>query len=416
MIAIITILIVFIILAVGIIWWHFIASASAKPNNHQVRENANVELYHEHKFEIENDFKQGAIDEESYQYLLAELDKSLLQDITEAENATTHTPAVDRKLSIIWPIFLSFFILAFSITFYQQHGSLEQLSIPKVDRSSKQHQELSDEQKQFIEQVAQLEQQAKEEKDNSDLWYNLGQAFIRMGNFQGAMNAFDEVIRIDGEKADIIGAKAQASYYQADQVITPNVQMLIGKALSLNPNDASTNILLGMNAFQNEFYEKAIEYWQRAINFNQQTVNADALQQAISEAESRLSTASTNLSASDGAQLTLKVSLSENIRQLLSQGDDKTVFIYAVSANGGRMPLAAVKIMASDLPTTVLLSDEQAMTPQNTLSSVEHVNIIAVVSQSGSPGQLSGDFKAEIKQVTTAAKEPISLLIDTIIP
>lgn len=424
MIAIIT-LIVFIILVLGIIWWHFIGSDSTPANRHQARENTNVELYHEHKAEIEKDFEQGAIDEENYQYLLAELDKSLLQDITEAENATVNVPVNHKKLSILWPVFLSLFILAFSITFYQEHGALEQLSLEKIDVNSEQHQGLSEEEKVFIQQVAQLEEQAKKEKDNSDLWFNLGQAFVGLGNFAGALDAFDQVIRIEGEQADIFGAKAQASYYQAGQTVTPQVQDLINKALSLNPNDASTNILLGMDAFQQQAYQKAIDYWQLTINFNQQTVNVEALQQAISEAENRLNTLDSsalapsitqNSQANNQQQLTLAVSLSENIQQLLSQGDDKTVFIYAVPTNGARMPVAAVKVMASDLPTTVTLSDEQAMSAQMTLSSVEEVNIIAIVSQAGTPGQRSGDFKAEVKQIATATKKPITLLIDTVIP
>ncbi|MBL4942246.1 MAG: c-type cytochrome biogenesis protein CcmI, partial [Colwellia sp.] len=86
---IVLISLVFIALFLFIVWRPFFKSAvnDGIHNNEKqnVRDETNVELYKEHKTEIERDFSDGAIDEENYQYLLAELDKSLLQDITAAE-------------------------------------------------------------------------------------------------------------------------------------------------------------------------------------------------------------------------------------------------------------------------------------------------------------------------------------------
>lgn len=416
MTVIISIFIVFILLTLAIIWWHFIAEDKQEESiDLQARENTNVDLYHEHKTEIEKDYQQGAIDEENYQYLLAELDKGLLQDITEAENAQAKPTQQSRKLSVLWPVFLSLFILVFSLSFYQEYGALEQISKPRI--SANQHQDLSTEQQRFIEQVAQLEQEAKKQKDDGDLWYSLGQAYVSMGNFDGALNAFDEVIRIEGEKADLYGAKAQASYYQAGQEITEQVQTFINKAFELNVNDASTHILLGLHHFQLADYQTAVSHFQTAIEHNQETVDVEALQTAIDEAKQRLAlNENTGDASQSGPQITLNVSLSDEIINQLNQGEDKTVFIYAVPQDGGRMPLAAVKVMASDLPTTILLTNAQAMAPQANLSSAEQVRVIAVVSQSGSPGQASGDFKGEIEQVNTQNTQPLALVIDTLIP
>jgi cytochrome c-type biogenesis protein CcmH len=103
---------------------------------------------------------------------------------------------------------------------------------------------------------------------------------------------------------------------------------------------------------------------------------------------------------------------------LLSQGDDKTVFIYAISADTsrGRMPLAAVKLVASDLPITIVLNDASAMTPQAKLSDVDTVHIYAVVSASGGAGIKSGDFKAELNNVAVTTTEQLNLVISNIVP
>ena len=66
-------------------------------SNDNVRDETNVRLYHEHKKEIEKDFKDGGIDDENYQYLLAELDSSLLQDIEASETKADIAIGKEKK-------------------------------------------------------------------------------------------------------------------------------------------------------------------------------------------------------------------------------------------------------------------------------------------------------------------------------
>lgn len=79
------------------------------------------------------------------------------------------------------------------------------------------------------------------------------------------------------------------------------------------------------------------------------------------------------------------------------------------------MPLAAQKLMASDLPTVITLSNKNAMSPANNLSSVSQVHIYAIVSQQGSVGIKSGDFKAEVQNISVNNTETITLLVDSLV-
>ncbi|WP_448553363.1 c-type cytochrome biogenesis protein CcmI [Thalassotalea montiporae] len=409
----------FILLLLAVIWWHFIRSskqqAVAMTGAH--REDTNVALYKEHKAEIEKDFNDGKIDEESHQYLLAELDKSLLQDIEQNKKAQATNDASVQKLSVIWPIGLSVFVLMFSLAMYSQHGAYERLAQPRMVASNDQAQQAQ--QEQMHAQLQQLQQAVATDPNNADAWYGLGQLYVTGGQFQLAVEAFDKVIAIEGEQADLLGAKAQATYYGANQTITPEVQTLIDRALALDANDPSTNILLGMHNFMNQSYQQAINYWQKVVDAGRQTVNVAALTEAINEAKSRLSLTQGESSQGDaaiGPQLTLSVELDEKFVDQLNQGEDKVVFVYAVPANGGRMPVAAVKLMASDLPTQVVLNDARAMSPQMTLSMVDTVNVYAVVSQLGGAGIQPGDFKAEVNNVKVNTTAPITVKIDTLVP
>lgn len=416
----------FIAILVGIVWFPFFKNVKENVNNDNdnLRDDTNVQLYKEHKAEIEKDFADGAIDEESYQYLLAELDNSLLQDI---EGAKRKTSASENKnpISVFWPVGLSLFIIGFSVVIYLKQGTLDTLmAAPIASHNNPQSAEEAQQQQQeqMLAYIKNLQQHLEENPDDSEAWYNLGQTFVSAGEFDFAITAFKQVIRVEGEHADLLGAIAQATYYRNNQQIDEQVQSLIDKALALDVNDPSTNILLGMHNFIGKQYSAAIEYWQRVINANKPGVNIAALQEAVDEAQKRLGMPvemnSVEQSSSEGLtgpQLTVNVTLSDDIALKLAQGDDKVVFVYAIPTNGQRMPLAALKIMASDLPKTVTLNNSNAMSPQSNLSSVSEVNIFAIVSKQGGAGIKPGDFKAEATNIPVEITDTINLVIDSVV-
>lgn len=428
---IVLIVLFFIALLLYIVWLPFFKGLNKNttkedPKNN-IRDETNVELYKEHKAEIEKDFSDGRIDEENYQYLLAELDNSLLQDIEAAEKESKVVVS-NKSFSILWPLSLSLFIIAFSIALYIKQGTLMAfITTPSVEQSNQQaqmsgEQQAKAQQAEALAYIKEMQQHLEKSPDDSEAWYNLGQTLVSVGEFDMAITSFEQVIRIEGEQADLFGAIAQASYYRNNQQIDEQVQNLIDRALTLDINDPSTNILLGMHNFISQEYEKAIGYWQRVIDAKRQGVNINALQEAVTEAKSRLGMPSMSSNQPTptepelaGPELNISVSLSDDIAQQLAQGEDKVVFVYAIPTNGQRMPLAALKLMASDLPKVITLSNKNAMSPANNLSSVSEVHIYAVVSQQGSVGIKSGDFKAEVQNISVDNTNTISLIVDSFV-
>jgi cytochrome c-type biogenesis protein CcmH len=416
------IIIAFLLLLLVVVWAPFIKQQDSNISiDDTQRDETNVRLYHEHKAEIEKDFKQENIDDENYQYLLTELDNTLLQDM-ENQDLENNTTQDTKAMSIFWPVGLSVFILAFSFYLYGEIGTYEKLTTMTAQKPM---QESTNPQEQAINEIKRLMDVTKMEPENSDAWYRLGQALVTVGEFDGALKAYDQVLRIEGPQADVFGAKAQAIYYKNEQKIDSTVQGFIDQALSIDPNDPSTNILLGMHNFIAANYDVAISHWQRVVDSDKQNVNKQALIEVIEEAKTRLANpdvTSVEKNESDvpaeGPQLTVSVKLSDEILEKLSQESDKTVFIYAISADTsrGRMPLAAVKVLASDLPIAIVLNDSRAMTPQAKLSDVDTVHVYAVVSASGGAGINSGDYKAELKNVAVNTLEQLDLVISTIVP
>lgn len=412
----------FLILLLLVVWRPFFKqNKQSSVDNSKLRHETNVGLYREHKKEIEKDYSEGGIDEENYSYLIAELDNTLLQDIEANKINEPSAPQNNNKYSPLWPLGLSIFIIIFSVGLYNKQGSYREITeLPTghgQQAAKSQEQMLQQRENEAMEHIEKLQSHLESNKDDGEAWYNLGQTYVAVGAFDAAVAAFTQVTRIEGEHADLLGAIAQALYYKNDQKINQQVQQYIDKALALDPNDPSTNILLGMHNFIGQDYSKAIVHWERVIKSNNQGVNIEALKEAVAEAKKRLNmpTESASVEPISGPQLTVSVKISDKIAQQLAQGEDRVVFIYAVPTNGQRMPLAAVKLRASDLPKTVVLNNSQAMSPENNLGSVEQVHVYAIISKQGGVGIKAGDFKAEALGVDVNRTEILELLVDRVV-
>ena len=408
-----------IVIALLIVWRIFSSSKdTVGAENINIRQETNVTLYHEHLAQLEADLAEGSIEQDSYLQLKAELDKTLLQDA----NSTRTLNVEQNTRSWLWPLVIALSVVSFSFFSYMKLGSYQLLNTPVAIESSD-HSQLTPEQMLAF-RLQQLEQVVADEPENAEAWFSLGQAYISVGKFDNAIAAFDKVMEQVGEHAEILGPKAQAMYYKNDQQIDAGVQRVIDQALALDSLDPATNILLGMDSFSHQDFAKAVQYWEVVLNSERPGISTDALADAVEEAKNqlRLSNESAPLvndnKTSDMSlpHLTVEVSLASSLQEQLISGDDKTVFIYAIAADGPRMPLAAVKIKTSDLPVTIVLDDSQAMTPQMRLSSVNKVHIYAVVSMQGSVGIKSGDFKAEMLNVDTMTKTPITMEISIQVP
>jgi cytochrome c-type biogenesis protein CcmH len=79
------------------------------------------------------------------------------------------------------------------------------------------------------------------------------------------------------------------------------------------------------------------------------------------------------------------------------------------------MPLAAVRLMAKDLPLEVSLNDSQGMVPGVSLSKFEEVQIIARVAKGGKPMASAGDLQGIISPVSVKGTDSVNLVIDQIV-
>ncbi|KGK00565.1 c-type cytochrome biogenesis protein CcmI [Thalassotalea sp. ND16A] len=424
----------FLLLACLILWHHFFKSSLYSADQSNMRGQTNKDLYHEHLKELEKDYREGGIDEENFEFLKEELDQSLLLDMSATAK---EQQAKDKQTSLLWPAMMTLFIVAFSAAYYHQHGAYADVELAASQPANHPQGEQSQAQV-VIAQMQNLHKEVQDNPQNADAWFQLGQLLTSVAEFDSAFIAFGKVLEIEGEQADVIALQAQAKYYKNKQQRNDEINALLDRALMLDPNDPTTLMLIGMDHYFNEQYLQAASVWQQIIDTGGAGANQGPLLDGIAQARKLASeggsagnsarqvnqdsavvnpqpSGNTVAATAVTASIQVRVDVSAKIISALNQGSDKTLFIYAIASNGSRMPLAAVKAKASDLPMTVTLDDSKAMSPQMTISTVDMVNVLAVISHAGTPGTKAGDYKGEVANVKVSANEVLNLTIDTIV-
>ncbi len=403
----------FVLVSLVLIWLpHFRQKQMLQAEEAGVRKTTNLELFNSRLATLEKELEEELLDQTEFDALKKELEISLLQDMKQGEDESLVNKVKPKGL--LWPSLMSVIVLCVSGYFYSELGAYQNLdkAVPDNPHAGMDANQI------MAQRISMLEAQAKAEPENSQLIFSLGHAYINANRFDDAVKAFDKAMELVGTHAELIGPKATALYYKANQRMTPEVKALVDQALALDPKDPSTLLLVGMDSFFTADYQKAIDAWQTILDSGRSDVDRSAIMNAIESAKMRINTTSGEMPQDETHQqamagkttVTLEVSISPEMAEQVDAGD--TLFIFARNVEGSKAPLAATKLTAGALPTRVVLDGSTNMMGGNmTLSSAKNVEVIAVLSKTGSmktqPGDIEG--RVETMEVGSTAK----LVLDT---
>ncbi len=264
--------------------------------------------------------------------------------------------------------------------------------------------------------LAQLRAHLEQQPDDLQGWLLLAQTDASLARPQQARDAYDQVLRIDpNNTAAMVGWAEADSLLATDHRIAGRALKLLERAALLQPDNQRGLWLLGIAQFQHDQFGYAAATWRRLLPLLQPGSKvAQAVAEQIAAADARAGgsapTGDTGPSAS-GPRLQVKVSLAPSLKDKLRPGD--TLFVYARAPSGPPMPLAVARLDASQLPTTVTLTDAMAMTPSRKLSSVPQVVVGARISHSGQATAHSGDLEGSAGTVRVDRRQPVTLRIES---
>lgn len=402
-----------VLVSLTLIWIpHFRQQKLLQAEEAGVRKHTNLELFNERLANLEKELSEEMLDQAEFDALKKELEISLLQDMKQGTDESL-TQKVKPK-GLVWPCFMSVVLVAVAGFMYQHLGEYEGLNQPQVAQSP--HAGMDPAQV-MSQRVEMMEQQVEADPENSQGWFSLGHTYISANRYDDAVRAFDKVMELVGTHAELLGPKATALYYKAGQQMTPEVQALIDQSLQLDPEDPSTLLLVGMNAFFVAEYKKAIDAWQTILAADRGDIDRTAIINAIETAKLRMQAESGEMpndkahqqikQGTTGASVDVEISVSDELASKVESTD--MLFVFARATVGPKVPLAAKKISASSLPVTITLDDSTGMGGNLKLSDAKNVEIIAVLSKHGSVKPQTGDLKGQVESVAIGATAKLTL-------
>lgn len=241
----------------------------------KTREQLNLENYQQAvKFaeHFTEPFKQEYLEEATSRYQFEQSDTPFLQ------KNSRFSPLVVSLILLV--------IIAVSCGLYWQSGRY-----PLVQKGEQMHQafqvklEMEDKTQKNQRYIESLQSRLRENPNDGDLWYELGQAYALDNEFSSALICYQNAQMVLGEKAAILGAMATAAYYDKGQKLSAEAKTWLNQALALDPKESSSLLLLASDAFLHNDYEQAMRYWRKVLDSDNDAINRRAIIQSIEMAK-----------------------------------------------------------------------------------------------------------------------------------
>lgn len=369
------------------LWWTLWRQP---PAERQVEIDANKALYQERAAEIERQFKAGEIAADDKAILDAENARRLLAEADQSHAAAnTHS-----KRNTILVLAMALLLPLLAGVLYSQIGAYREVQHwQNLNAADMQHGESN-----MRDALLLLRTRLHQDPDDVEGWYMLGRSYMSLNRPQEAMQAFANAYRIDRQEPDYVVAYAQSMRMADPEGSLEQVDRLLAEALRLQPEHEGARILSAYRALERGEYQQAINAFRWLRERHQQDSSAtQAIDQLIAEAEQKLKAETAPANASEPAAtanaIEVRVELAPELQEKLPRGG--RVFVYAKAEQGPPMPLAVAVVEPSSLPTTVTLSDQNAMNPAFKLSDHQRVQLIARVSASGKVEPAAGDLQGD---------------------
>lgn len=240
--------------------------------------------------QLNADFYQQAVrfadnfaDPEREEFLSETADRQAFEQELLAKH---HVQNVSLKRPLVAGSLLLAAVLAVGSVFYWQTGRYQQVQQGEQALQSFLEQKAEESSEQRNDRyIINLQNQLRQNANNGDLWFELGQAYSLNNDFDAAMICYNNALTVLGRKAAVIGAMATAEYYRNKQMLSPQAKAWIDEALQLDPKESSSLLLLASDAFLNNNPQQAREYWLQVLDGDNQSIDRREIIQSIKMAE-----------------------------------------------------------------------------------------------------------------------------------
>lgn len=357
----------------------------------------NVSVFNAQLLELQAQQSTGRISESEYHELKLELERNLLNAYSSSKGQASSLKLGKSHYSYFVLILL---FAAAAWFLYLQLGAASDLKIIELQKAK----QLSDYQamldnrqpdlQKSTELIEELEQHLTKDSENLYYWFLLARLSGDRQDYAKAAEAYQQILDRDQSSGMVMAELAQAKFLRDQHKMSEEIGQLIQQSLALEPNNTTALGLSGIYSFYKKDYVAAIRAWQKAINLlGSDSLDAKGLSSGIEKAKAMYLASGGNDESLTKmlAQKTIKLSVA--IDSAISLDPSQLVFVYAREWNGSKMPLAITRVPLARLPTEIVLTEDMAMSPQATLATANQIELVARISQDGSPNAKQGDWQ-----------------------
>lgn len=377
--------------------------------------------------DLEKEREAGRIDVDEYEESRSELERRVIEETTRhSGTAEAGQSRTGKILAVVCAVIIPC-VAAFG---YLMLGRFDAMD-PAFLRMVEQQQKLAGghSQADMAKSIEKLVERVKEHADDPNGWYMLANSYAAMGNWDDAYKAFQEVNRLVPDNANIVADMADMLAAASGKVITAEVVQMLEHALELDPNQWKALALLAINAWDGQQFLKAADYWERLVAVVPPDYpDLDSIKKNIVEARRLAGVADPNAAPGvegfqGGEVPTVKAAPAAHVSGTVTLGDavkakvkpDDAVFIYARPVSGSKMPVAFIRIKASELPYSFkLTSDMTVAMGSSTLADAEEVIVGARISRAGNFMPQEGDLEGEIATPVKVGSDGLAVTVDRV--
>ncbi|MCG8432497.1 MAG: tetratricopeptide repeat protein [Gammaproteobacteria bacterium] len=266
----------------------------------------------------------------------------------------------------------------------------EQAALPSVD-----------------EMVNRLVERLEDDPDNLQGWVMLGRSYVVIGNYAEAVGAYENALRIAGEgDPDILVNYAEAVVLDDPNALQASAKPLFARALELDPENPKGLWYGGLAAAGSGDTALAAKHWRKLLEQNPPEPFLNIVKEQLALIGVDVETAAP--AAGKTASIDVQVEMQQTLRDKLNP--QNALFVYVKDASGGP-PLAARRLMVSEFPVTLTISENDAMMADVRFSRHKRLIIGARISTSGTAMPGPGDLQGETPYA--AEQNPAVVVIDT---
>jgi len=371
------------------------------------REQQNISIAREKKSQLESQLDQGELNQADYDSALQDLQTSLALDLEREEQNAHQQPG---KWAV-WLVVVAIPVL--SVGLYLKLGEYRVVENPAL-AEARPAAENNTSNMSIESMLERVKQRLRDNPEDAEGWFILGRTMLSMQQIDQAVTAFQRTYDLVGDEPGVMFTLADALALQNDGSMAGEPENLVARGLEIAPNDPTGLWLSGLAAEQHKDYKTAHARWARMLPLIAGDAGSSAevrrLLGILEKRDPSIEPVASSLQSEASASINVRIDLDAKLKSQVESSD--AVFVYARAMQGPPMPLAVKKLTVGDLPSSVSLSDSDAMMPTMKLSSFDQVVVGARVSKSGNPVAQAGDFFIEVDSIDS--KNPPNVLRLTI--